>query len=57
MLSTEEIAGELHGFFSAGFETTAMTMTWALLTTLAGRHDLDAPTRPRSMRSSRSRSG
>jgi cytochrome P450 len=34
-LSTEEIAGELHGFFAAGFETTAMTMTWALLTLLA----------------------
>jgi cytochrome P450 len=41
VLSTEEIAGELHAFFSAGFETTAMTMTWALLTMLAGRHDLD----------------
>jgi cytochrome P450 len=31
-LTTTEIAGELHGFFSAGFETTALTMTWALLT-------------------------
>jgi cytochrome P450 len=40
-LSTAEIAGELHGFFAAGFETTAMTMSWALLTILAGRHDLD----------------
>jgi cytochrome P450 len=40
-LSTEEIAGELHSFFSAGFETTAMTMTWALLTMLAAPSDLD----------------
>lgn len=30
-LTTDEIVGELHGFFSAGFETTAMTMTVALL--------------------------
>src|SRR5262249_54544927 len=40
-LSTEEIAGELHGLFSAGFETTAMTMTWALLVMLAAGADLD----------------
>jgi cytochrome P450 len=40
-LDTVEIAGELHGFFAAGFETTAITMSWALLTILAGRHDLD----------------
>ena len=33
-LSTDEIAGELHAFFSAGFETTAMTMTWALVAAL-----------------------
>ncbi|MET7399230.1 cytochrome P450 [Dactylosporangium sp. NPDC005572] len=31
-LSTEEIAGELHGFFAAGFETTAMTLSLALVT-------------------------
>jgi cytochrome P450 len=41
VLTTTEIAGELHGFFSAGFETTAMTMTWALLLMLAERTDLD----------------
>ena len=40
-LSTAEIAGELHGLFAAGFETTAMTMTWALLTMLAERSPLD----------------
>ncbi len=34
-LSTSEIAGELHAFFSAGFETTALTLTWALLTIIA----------------------
>lgn len=34
-LTTEEIAGELNGLFAAGFETTATTMTWALLTMLA----------------------
>ena len=39
-LSTDEIAGELHAFFAAGFETTAMTMTWALLTMLASGDDL-----------------
>jgi len=33
-LSTPEIAGELHGLFAAGFETTAMSMTWAMLTIL-----------------------
>lgn len=33
-LSVPEIAGELHALFSAGFETTAMSMTWALLTIL-----------------------
>lgn len=50
-LTTEEIAGELHGLFAAGFETTAMTMTWALLTMLANptasvtdeEHDLTDP--------------
>ncbi|MFC6084532.1 cytochrome P450 [Sphaerisporangium aureirubrum] len=46
-LTTEEVAGELHGFFAAGFETTAMTMTWALLTMLAseaaGELDLADP--------------
>jgi cytochrome P450 len=31
-LTTEEIAGELHAFFAAGFETTAMTMSLALIT-------------------------
>ncbi|WP_327011058.1 cytochrome P450 [Dactylosporangium sp. NBC_01737] len=40
-LSTEEIAGELHGFFAAGFETTAMTMSLALIT-LLGSPDPDA---------------
>ncbi|GIH25201.1 putative cytochrome P450 [Acrocarpospora phusangensis] len=39
-LSTPEIAGELHGLFAAGFETTAMSMTWALLTIL-GTPDLE----------------
>ncbi len=34
-LTTPEIAGELHGLFAAGFETTAMTMMWATLA-LAG---------------------
>ncbi|WP_426503297.1 cytochrome P450 [Dactylosporangium sp. McL0621] len=34
-LSTEEIVGELHGFFAAGFETTAMTMTVVLLGLIA----------------------
>lgn len=34
-LTTPEIVGELHGFFAAGFETTAMTMTWALVAALA----------------------
>jgi cytochrome P450 len=47
-LTVEEVAGELHGFFAAGFETTAMTMTWALLTMLsaeaAGELDLTDPT-------------
>lgn len=33
-LSTEEIAGELHGFFAAGFETTAMTLSLAIITLL-----------------------
>ena len=33
-LTTPEIAGELHGLFAAGFETTAMSMMWALLTIL-----------------------
>ncbi|MEO3807723.1 cytochrome P450 [Sphaerisporangium sp. B11E5] len=46
-LTTEEVAGELHGFFAAGFETTAMTMTWALVTMLAaeeaGELDLTDP--------------
>jgi len=40
-LSTEEIAGELHGFFAAGFETTAMTLSLALIT-LLGSPDPDA---------------
>jgi cytochrome P450 len=40
-LTTTEIAGELHGLFSAGFETTAMTMAWALLLMLAERTSLD----------------
>ncbi|GAA3226922.1 cytochrome P450 [Dactylosporangium siamense] len=40
-LTTEEIAGELHGFFAAGFETTAMTMSLALIT-LLGSPDPDA---------------
>ncbi|WP_062349281.1 cytochrome P450 [Herbidospora yilanensis] len=51
-LSTPEIAGELHGLFAAGFETTAMSMTWALLTILGTpgpfpgtEHDLDAAVR------------
>lgn len=35
-LSTEEIVGELHGFFSAGFETSAMTMSVALLPFMGG---------------------
>ncbi|GAA0397629.1 putative cytochrome P450 [Acrocarpospora corrugata] len=39
-LTTPEIAGELHGMFAAGFETTAMSMTWALLTIL-GTPDLE----------------
>lgn len=34
-LTTEEIAGELHALLAAGFETTAMTMTWAMVTLLA----------------------
>jgi cytochrome P450 len=38
-LTTPEIAGELHGLFVGGFETTAMTMTWALLA-LAGSPDV-----------------
>jgi cytochrome P450 len=42
MLSTSEIAGEVHGLLAAGFETTAMTMTWALLLMLAERRSLDA---------------
>jgi cytochrome P450 len=41
-LSTSEIAGELHGLFAAGFETTAMTMAWALLLMLAEPTTLDA---------------
>jgi cytochrome P450 len=40
-LTTEEVAGELHAFFSAGFETTAMTMVWALVTLLAEGRELD----------------
>ncbi|MBO3746809.1 cytochrome P450 [Streptosporangiaceae bacterium NEAU-GS5] len=39
-LSPSEIAGELHGLFAAGFETTAMTMTWALIA-LAGTPGLE----------------
>jgi cytochrome P450 len=34
-LSTEEVVGELAGFFAAGFETTAMTMTLGLVTMIA----------------------
>jgi cytochrome P450 len=44
-LSTDEIVGELHGFFSAGFETTAMTMTTALLP-LLGSPDPASAERP-----------
>ncbi|GAB1823821.1 cytochrome P450 [Herbidospora sp. RD11066] len=51
-LTTPEIAGELHALFSAGFETTAMSMTWALLTilgtpglTVDGEEELDAVVR------------
>ncbi|MEW9529547.1 cytochrome P450 [Microbispora sp. NPDC049125] len=40
-LTTPEIAGELHGLLAAGFETTAMTMTWAMLA-LAGTPDVRA---------------
>ncbi|WP_433201651.1 cytochrome P450 [Dactylosporangium sp. CS-047395] len=50
-LTTGEIVGELHGFFSAGFETSAMTMTVALLALVgspdpagAARADVDTAT-------------
>lgn len=33
-LTTPEIAGELHGLFAAGYETTASAMSWAMLTCL-----------------------
>jgi cytochrome P450 len=39
-LTTDEIVGELHSFFAAGFETTAMTMAAALLP-LLGSPDPD----------------
>lgn len=39
-LPTPEIAGELHGLFAAGYETTASAMTWAMLTSLC-RPDRD----------------
>lgn len=39
-LTTDEIVGELHAFFSAGFETTAMTMAVSLLP-LLGSPDPD----------------
>jgi cytochrome P450 len=48
VLTTSEIAGELHGLVSAGFETTAMTTMWALLLMLAERTELD-PTDERSL--------
>jgi len=34
-LTTPEIAGELHGLFAAGYETTASAMSWAMLTCLS----------------------
>lgn len=44
-LTTPEIAGELHGLFAAGYETTASAMTWAMLMYLCrpnlGLEDLD----------------
>ena len=33
-LTTSEIAGELHGLFAAGYETTASAMSWSMLTCL-----------------------
>ncbi|WP_432126089.1 cytochrome P450 [Streptomyces sp. bgisy082] len=38
-LTTAEIAGELHGLFAAGYETTASAMTWSALTSMS-RPDL-----------------
>ena len=34
-LTTSEIAGELHGLFAAGYETTASAMIWTMLACLA----------------------
>ncbi|MGW0774789.1 cytochrome P450 [Streptomyces sp. NPDC002835] len=38
-LTTAEIAGELHGLFAAGYETTASAMIWSTLTSMS-RPDL-----------------
>lgn len=38
-LTTAEIAGELHGLFAAGYETTASAMIWSTLTAMS-RPDL-----------------
>ncbi len=34
-LTNSEIAGELHGLFAAGYETTASAMSWSMLTCLS----------------------